>query len=126
MLLLCLTLELPQVPLAETPAQWQLMHCDQRSICGLLDSRCPPDDRAVQSIFLAVKEETLAFAAGQDGVVISWATGNAVILDEAPRNASLPDVGSAVRCYALEADITSAEQGTVHACKHPSLVCKGR
>lgn len=37
-------------------------------------------------------------AAGPDGVVISWATGNAVILDEPPQNSSLPDIGSAVRC----------------------------
>ena len=36
--------------------------------------------------------------AGRDGVVVSWATGNAVILDEAPQNASLPEIGSAVRC----------------------------
>ena len=37
--------------------------------------------------------------AGHDGMTISWATGNAVILDAVPQNASLPEIGSAVRCF---------------------------
>lgn len=38
-------------------------------------------------------------------MVISWSTGNAVILDEAPSNSSLPDIGSAVRFTSIMRDL---------------------
>ena len=45
-------------------------------------------------------------------MVISWSTGNAVILDEAPSNSSLPDIGSAVCCMS---DLLTPETLPAHA-----------
>ena len=47
--------------------------------------------------------------AGHDGVVVSWATGNAVILDGVPQNASLPEIGSAVCCFSAPPLCTSTQ-----------------
>ena len=49
-------------------------------------------------------------------MVISWSTGNAVILDEAPSNSSLPDIGSAVCCTFIPKKdlLTAAVQQSAH------------